>query len=454
MKWALAVVFIFACAIAGGQAEARVAPVLLLSDIHLNPLEDPSLAPALLREPVKKWGAILRSSAQPSSYGSDSNYPLWESSLSAMKARVPNPRLVVITGDFLSHGFEKSVARALPGSGEQELESLVDKTVALLAGELKAAFPHAELVTALGNNDSYCGDYTSEPGGAFLERFARAWRKAGASEFAQAGYSSVAAASFAGLRLITLNTTYWSSHFDDRCGSAVVDPSLGQAELRWLERELELARERKERVWILGHIPPGVDLFSTFYKTPDGCHGDLVSMYEPQLNQDYVALLGRYAGTVGLLLTGHTHKHEFRLVRNEGEPAIVDLGMSAVSAVYGNSPSFAELSVEADSLLIRDFRLFAYSASTLSWTLAYDFNRSYGLHGVSASSVAALHRLLGGTDANVAGTASEEARKKYAANFSAGSVRPDGTLRDWRLYECEATELDLARFKSCACAIH
>src|SRR5687767_3539142 len=83
---------------------------LSISDIHFNPFADPALVTKLEAADVSEWDAILASSTSTafSTYGSDVNDPLLRSAIAEMQKQLPSPAFVLISGDFLAHGFDKS----------------------------------------------------------------------------------------------------------------------------------------------------------------------------------------------------------------------------------------------------------------------------------------------------------------------------------------------------------
>ena len=93
-------------------SESQTGNVLLLSDIHFDPLGDRSIVTQLLNNEVSKWPNIL--AAAPSfqkglypSFGSDTNYYLLKSALSAAVSKEPFD-FVLISGDYLRHRFARA----------------------------------------------------------------------------------------------------------------------------------------------------------------------------------------------------------------------------------------------------------------------------------------------------------------------------------------------------------
>jgi sphingomyelin phosphodiesterase acid-like 3 len=62
---------------------------LHVSDIHFDPFSDPAIVPRLIAVPVERWQGIFQSSTKTgfAQYGSDANYPLLVSMLSAAKGQ-------------------------------------------------------------------------------------------------------------------------------------------------------------------------------------------------------------------------------------------------------------------------------------------------------------------------------------------------------------------------------
>ena len=54
--------------------------------------------------------------------------------------------------------------------------------------------------------------------------------------------------------LIVLNTNYWSINAH-KIKQEVT--SIGNIQMKWLNQELTSAKENKQKVIIMGHIPPG-----------------------------------------------------------------------------------------------------------------------------------------------------------------------------------------------------
>jgi sphingomyelin phosphodiesterase acid-like 3 len=209
--------------------------ILLISDIHFGPFYDSSLVRQLRNvTDGTQWGPIFESStvtalSQPLH---DTNYPLFKSSLAAMKAVIAEPRVILISGDFLRHDFD----RATHASGSRDnaqidpvVQDFAVKTIQFIADSLRKTFPNTQIIPAVGNTDSACDDYEIGPNEVFLKAMATAFAPSSGtpdfvSQFSSAGHFSTSVAGLPNLHLISMNDVYWSTHYVNSCGDATTNP--------------------------------------------------------------------------------------------------------------------------------------------------------------------------------------------------------------------------------------
>ena len=435
------IVFCVAAFVAACRGSAPSPQVLVFSDLHFDPFSDPGKIGALQRADVADWPSILAGSAAvPSAYGTDTNYPLLESALAAMQQAVPNPDLVLIAGDFMAHGFQASFKQGAPDADAPALAAFIDKTNQFLAWRIGAAFPRAQILPALGNNDSACGDYMSEPASGFLRAFADAWRPlvergdaspGFAATFAAAGHYSAMAPAL-GARVVVVNNVYWSTHYSNACGGPSA-PDPGTESLAWLDDVLAASRSRGEPVWLLSHSPVGIDIFATL-------HGNgVVSLMQAQDTAELIASLRKFSNTVRYGIYGHTHMMEFRVIGGDpAGPQLAHQGIPAVSPLFDNNPAFVVLTLDAASRAITDYAVHALTNG--SWSKEYAFREAYGGEPFS---VAALGKLYGALDAN------PDARNSFMRFYDSGSGRAGPSMTTWRTYWCGIGNADAASFTRC-----
>ncbi len=265
------------------RAATTTIPALLVSDIHFDPFHDPARVRQLVAAPGSQWSSILSrppSSNQPQAFttlqqtcyarGIDTSYPLLQSSLRAMRARQPNAKFMLVSGDLIAHAFSCRYSTLFPHATPAEYQSFVEKTIRYVVDQLHASFPRIPIYVALGNNDSDCGDYRLDAAGKFLADTAQivatplpaSDRAAETEQFSKDGsYSVIMAPPMQNTRLIVLDNLFLSKKY--RSCSGQPDSAAADAELAWLRDQLAQARQSGQRVWVMGHIPTGIDPYST-----------------------------------------------------------------------------------------------------------------------------------------------------------------------------------------------
>lgn len=437
MKKAAAVLFTLALSASSASAEK----FLSVSDIHFNPFADPSLVTRLEAADATQWDAILASSsiAAFSSYGSDVNDPLLRSAIGEMQKQIAAPAFVLISGDFLAHGFQKNYQELATDKSQAAYTAFVKKTNAYLASLFSKAWPGVPVYPALGNNDSDCGDYAVAPDGAFLADFRDVWSPLVRSRsfdrrFPTGGYYRVDVPSLNGVRVIALNTNFFSTSYTNPCGKAGRDPGI--RELEWLDAELLLARAQGKRVWLLFHIPPGVNVYNT---VEDSSCPDLTTQmfWKDDYAQRYLRITARHRNTIAGSFAGHTHQDEFRLATGD----FIHITPS-VTPIFGNNPAFEIVEVE------RNGGITGYTAHhlpnvTLPWSREYSFSEAYAKSKYDTATLTELAAEIGSDAAT---------RAEYFGYTSSGSAKSTaGALAKWQGYWCGLKAMAASTFSACYC---
>jgi sphingomyelin phosphodiesterase acid-like 3 len=389
---------VFLVALLGLPGSASAAPWLFLSDIHFDPRSR---------------------STVPSYPGEDTNLVLLRASIAEMKRVDPAPPVVVITGDFLAHHFDSS--KAIP-------------TMKALAVRFNAAFPQAQFVIALGNEDSACGDYALTLNAPFLPAVAAAWEplvnRRGAAPaflrtFSRDGFYT-ATLPIPHLRAVVIDDVFWSTRYHTPCGGK----SAGGQTLSALRAALQHSDD--DRHWIVGHIPPGIDAFSTIQLF----HRLVVAPFlEPSARQGFLALANDSRSHVTLVLMAHTHKFSYRVDATGGTHAAPIFIIPAVSPIFANAPSFLTVNVRPDGA-IADADDHAFLNGR--WR-DIGGTRTLGLAAVTAPELLALQSRL---------AASPALRATYARLYNAGA-RPEIDEKNWRAYWCTTTAFTAGEFDAC-----
>ena len=410
--FALVFILVMLCSLWGPPfgAFASGQKVLNLSDIHFNPFDRQFLVSDLQNSAAAQWKGIFESSGKNPlcSIGDETNYGLLDSSLRAMAAALPKPDYILLTGDLLAHDFSERYQKATGDQTEAGLRSFIKKTVTFMADLISGTFRGRTVYFILGNNDSYNGDYRIAPEGEFLkdaaqiiagEFLSESDRQGFVSTFSVGGYYSLGLA-HRGTRVIGLNSNFFSKNYSDP-GETVVDYDPGLQELAWLESELARAKAGGEKVILLCHIPPGVDVYGTLHDPGNSIDAvnRVSGMWKPQYLEKFLELLGRYHSTIGAVYSGHTHMDDFRLFFLPDYPlqpaAFVHIA-PAVSPQFGNNPGFKVLEIQSSDLGLLDSQThyLNLSGGGDAWSLEYSFNQAYGLNGINIFSLNRLHGLM------------------------------------------------------------
>jgi sphingomyelin phosphodiesterase acid-like 3 len=453
------------------QPAKSTVPVLLVSDIHFEPFWDPAKVPQLAAAPVSEWKAILASAPSPDQqqrlqslqqnchvHGADSSFTLFQSSLEAMRAQATGAKFVTVSGDLLSHAFPCKYKMLIPDSSPEAYRAFVEKTLSYVMDELKEALPGLPDYVALGNNDSDCGDYRMDAHSEFLEAtgkqvtkdFPASERQDAQNSFAAGGYYSVALpAPIENARLLVLNDIFISKNYSTCSGKAA--PAAAAEQLAWLRQQLTAARANNQHIWVMAHIPPGVDLYSTARRMTDICGGQSPTMF--LASEKMTEALVEFSDVVELAIFAHTHMDELRLLKDDGKVAPSRKGVAvkmvaSISPIHGNHPSITLAQVDPSSAALIDYKVFAASNHTgvaAQWEEEYDFARSFHKTGFSSASIRELIAAFAADPG-----ANTQASQNYIQDFSAGDSSPLLSLA-WPQYLCTLSNFTPESFRSCVC---
>ena len=445
---------------------------LIASDIHFNPMSDENLVAALSASDPTQWETILARSKSTSfsQYGEDTNWWLLQSSLDQMRATLPHPAFIIMTGDLLAHQFPQTYLKATHDTNRENYRNFVLKTVEFLALEFHKRFPDTKVLLTPGNNDEECGNYSIRAGGAFLHDtsdLARKLAQADAqftSSWEALGSYDIPHPTIRGARIISLNTVFFSdkyhaAKFSENCDR--IDSTAAADLFAWLESRLNAAQQAHEKVWLMFHIPPGIDSYSTVIKyqtlsktavppaTEKLCASAIVPMWQPKWTAQFQTLLAKYEGTVIVSLAGHTHTDDFRLINSAGAKPEFVLISPAISPVYRQNPAFRVVTFANDGSLSDEsvYYLtnleFASSKTRGEWAKEYTFSQEWKLGRPDAASLAILYEQI---------KTNPEVRDEWVKLYnvsSAAAYLPANTTPG--LY-CAVEELDPETYSNCYCA--
>jgi sphingomyelin phosphodiesterase acid-like 3 len=461
------------CAGPASAQKTETVPVAMLSDIHFDPFHDPVKFDRLRAAPASEWQTILSEPDAPTqaadfaklagacaTRGVDTPWTLLQSSLTAARARSPHALFVTVSGDLLVHGFECRFQTLAHKAPDTEESAFAAKTIAYVARELHRTFPLTPVYLALGNNDSGCGDYRETPGSDFLKSVAEIFgddleSPSGRKELLRVfpvngNYSVELPKPIERGRLIVLQDLFLAKGYAGCNGKP--DAAAGAAELDWLRTELAAARARHEQVWVMAHIPPGVNLYSTVSHNRDVCAGQAPEMFLG--DEKLVEVLTDFAADIRLAIFAHTHNDEMRLLQGAaGKSTWVAMKMvPSVTPINGNNPAFTLAEVDPMTAVMKDYRVIAADNKTgigTKWSEEYRYSTTYRR---AAYTPEALASLLSEFSADKESATPESTA--YEQNFMVGGgLRAMAMRVVWPQYVCSMQNDTEAGYRGCACPV-
>ncbi len=204
----------------------------------------------------------------------------------------------IYTGDLVSHDSQNQLSRAYV---EYTETSVFDLFKRYITGPVFAALgnhdsnpeaidgPHS-LPGPLGQQFSWNYDHVS----ALWKQFG--WIDEATANQARLHYAAYSIKNQYGLRVITLNTDFWyRRNYLNFINTTDPDPS---GSLQFLIQELQGAEDKRERVWIVGHVLTGWDGSQAF----------------PQPTELFYQIVDRYSPhVIAGIFFGHTHEDEIMI---------------------------------------------------------------------------------------------------------------------------------------------
>ncbi len=455
-----------------GQGSAHSIQALFVSDIHFEPFRDPGKAAQLAAAPAGEWNELLAAPATADAEaqftklqqtcharGDDTTYALFQSSLHAIHAQANDAKFVIVSGDLIAHSFSCKFATVFPKAAPAEYRAFVEKTIAYVMSGLRNALPGVPVYAALGNNDSDCGDYQLDAHSEFLEATGRdltadvpvAERTEAQRTFAAAGYYSVTLpAPMQHTKLLVLNDLFMAKRYTTCGGKADAAPAAEQ--IAWMKGQLDAARSKHEKVWVMSHIPPGVDPYSTAMKGKDICAGNTPTMFLS--SEALPEAMAGYGDVLRLAVFAHTHMDELRLLEPVDGEGMAERGIAvklvgSISPINGNAPSFTVTSIDAGTAVMKDYRVIVASNASgvgTKWTEEYDFAKTYGQVSFTATTVRNVIADFGADP-----SAQEKASQSYIRNYGSGMGARE-LSQFWKPYVCSlANDGPADAFRACLC---
>jgi sphingomyelin phosphodiesterase acid-like 3 len=458
----------------------RTVPAVFLSDVHFEPFYDPAKAQQLISAPVTRWSTILDAADSPNrqkdfdalnevchSRGADTPQPLWRSTLKALRSHSTGITFVTVSGDLLAHEFECKFKRTFPTASDQDYALFASHVVAYITRSLQTVYPSRPIYVAMGNNDSGCGDYREERNSAFLAEVSKIVtaslppddREENLRDFSIGGfYSAPLPREIPHARILVLDDLF-SSYKYTNCANKPGEYASNQ-EIAWLRTQIAAARENHDVLWIMAHIPPGIDLYSTLKK---GYVCGKTPAINFLANEKLGAVLAANDDVIRLAIFAHSHTDELRLINEDSQPAdgsetgksgaprgpgVAVKMVASISPVNGNEPSFTVARVDPTTANLIDYTVYASSNLTgvnASWTREYTFSEAYH----QPSFTPATLKLMTDAFRNDPNASTAESNA-YLRNIYVGDRAP--LLKPvWPEYTCALTHNSAQSFADCVC---
>jgi sphingomyelin phosphodiesterase acid-like 3 len=430
-------------------------PLVIISDVHFTPFYDTTIFDDLVDSPVEEWADIFESSTVTdlSTWGQETNYPLLKKALDAASKNIGEGQAAVFPGDILAHHFPEKFFKLYGKEDQAALHSFVYKTVVFFATQIRTRFGNVPVMFTLGNNDSYAGDYQLVPGGAFLADTAEAFfdtfllgsadRKTYLSTYSAGGYF-VAEPPGAKVLFVCVNSILFSDKRTESCADAPENaPSI---QLDWLEKVLAKAYADKKKVFMLTHIPAGMNIYDTVKTHMDvsGKISDADLFWKESCQSRFLEICRQYESVIEIIFSGHTHMDEYLLILdrhgNAYKPVVVT---PAVSPQFGNNPAFKVMTLREE-----DWKPLDYSSINCDLTLSspdfstyYTFSEAYFTKAPLTESLVALFPKMA-TDG--------VARINYGRFYYSGNT--DANIIDditWPAYWCGVGKMDKGEYIEC-----
>ncbi|MDQ5987047.1 MAG: hypothetical protein CSYNP_02783 [Syntrophus sp. SKADARSKE-3] len=378
-------------------------PVVVFTDMHFNPFYDQSLFSQLNAAEAAQWEPIFQKSAltAPSSWGGDANYPLLKVAFSSIKQNLGKSPLVIFTGDILGHGIPETFFSLYDPANVNNptpadiaaMKAFTLKTVTFFMQQMRLAVGNIPVLFALGNLDSYTGlgpdsSFLSDTAELYYTQFLNGIvdHQTFLTTFKSGGYYSAEPAG-TNLMVIGLNTFEFSPYFGNINSNAV------NAELDWFDSTLASAQARGKKVWLLMHVPPGADKYSTAQSADANGHITSATMEWVQDYQTrFLQILSKYPGVVADTLIAHTHMDEFRIM----SPGNVAYTTPSIAPYFGNNPAFKIFSFSNDTLKATNYTSLNYDLATMpsQFNIYYNFSETYAALGYLSDSMTQLYLQL------------------------------------------------------------
>ncbi|XP_047454340.1 acid sphingomyelinase-like phosphodiesterase 3b [Mugil cephalus] len=401
-----------------------------ITDLHWDPTYKVSDNPELVCASSGNRPAV--SAGKFGDYVCDSPWDLINSSVYAMKNILPNPDFIVWTGDDTPHVPNEDL-------GEEAVLSIVGN----LTHIIKAVFPGTKVYSALGNHDYHPKSQLPAAPNHMYNQIADMWHDwlepSSKEAFKKGGYYTEKLLNRPGYRMLVLNTNLY---YDQNKLTQDLDDPADQ--FAWSDRVLSEAATNKEKVYIIGHVPPG--FFEKKRSKP---------WFLSKFNRRYIELIEKHHSVIIGQFFGHHHTDSFRMFYStEGSPistmflspGVTPWKTSLPGVVDGaNNPGIRVFEYDTDTLLVKDvvtyyLNLTHANAAKDRWEKEYRLTESFR---VPDASPASMHQVL-------ESIASDRCYLQKYYDYNSVSYDLTNCNSECRVdHVCAAREVDFDKYEHC-----
>ncbi|MEQ2299064.1 hypothetical protein AMECASPLE_011693 [Ameca splendens] len=413
-----------------GEALALSGSFWHITDLHWDPTYKLTDNQELVCASSGKRPAL--SAGKFGDYVCDAPWHLINSSVYAMKRILPDPDFIVWTGDDTPHVPNEDL-------GEEAVINIIGNLTHIIT----EVFPHIKVYSALGNHDFHPKSQLPPGPNSMYDKIAEMWQdwldQDSKETFKKGGYYTEKLLNRAGYRMLVLNTNLYYDQNKETLN--VADPA---GQFGWLEQTLTAAANNKEKVFIIGHIPPG--FFEKKRNKP---------WFTQKFNKRYLEIIQKHHSVIIGQFFGHHHTDSFRMFYNTDglpistmflSPGVTPWETTLPGVVNGaNNPGIRVFEYDTETLLVKDvvtyyLNLTQANANTERWEKEYRLTESFRVPNASPAS---MHQLLERMAADRC-----YLQKYYEFNsVSHDLTECDGDCRVDHV--CAAREVDFQRYEQC-----
>ncbi|XP_016413804.1 acid sphingomyelinase-like phosphodiesterase 3b [Sinocyclocheilus rhinocerous] len=352
-----------------------------ISDLHWDPSYDVGSNSA--SKCASSGGRPTPNAGRFGDYSCDSPWTLINSTLSAMRGILPDPDFIIWTGDDTPHVPDEQLG----------VEPVL-RIIGNLTHIIKTTFPNTKVYSAMGNHDYHPKNQMPPEKNNIYEQTANLWHDwlhaASKETFKIGGYYTEKLLNQTGFRVVVLNTNLY--YDQNKLTENIKDPA---DQFSWADKVLQDAAKNNEKVYIIGHVPPGF-----FEKKRDK------AWFRKEFNKRYIDLIQKHSAIIQGQFFGHHHTDSIRMFySSKGSPISamflapgVTPWITTLPGVIdgGNNPGIRMFEYDTKTLLIKDIITY-YMNLTYSNVVHERWEKEYRLteaFRVPDASPASMHRVM------------------------------------------------------------